>query len=87
MATAQPMGPVNPKTGMTHGEMREFVRNHFEEFVNRKNLDIGNVNFAPEFVTTAQTFPRERHRVPPARCSMSAAPTRNFQTCTWTFWT
>jgi predicted SnoaL-like aldol condensation-catalyzing enzyme len=40
---------VNPKTGMTFIEMKDFVRNHFEEFVNRKNLDIGDVNFAPEF--------------------------------------
>jgi predicted SnoaL-like aldol condensation-catalyzing enzyme len=40
---------VNPDTGMTFNEMKEFVRNHFEEFVNRKNLDIGDVNFAPEF--------------------------------------
>ena len=40
---------VNPATGMTFSEMKEYVRNHFEEFVNRKNLDIGDVNFAPEF--------------------------------------
>src|SRR6266705_1106305 len=40
----------NPKTGMTHAEMKEFIRNHFEEFVNRKNLRIGEVNFAPGFV-------------------------------------
>jgi len=40
---------VNPATGMTVDEMKAFVRNHFEEFVNRKNLDIGDVNFAPEF--------------------------------------
>ena len=26
------MEPINPKTGMTHGEAREFIRNHFEEF-------------------------------------------------------
>lgn len=39
----------NPKTGMTVTEMKEFVRNHFEEFVNRKNLDIADVNFASEF--------------------------------------
>lgn len=32
---------VNPKTGMTHAERREFIRNHFEEFVNRKNVQIG----------------------------------------------
>ena len=40
----------NPKTGMTHTETKEFIRNHFEEFVNRKNLGIGEVNFAPGFV-------------------------------------
>jgi predicted SnoaL-like aldol condensation-catalyzing enzyme len=57
MATTQPMGAVNPKTGMTHDELREFVRNHFEEFVNRKNLNIGNVNFAPEFVDRGTDVP------------------------------
>ena len=41
---------VNAATGMTDAEMRRFVRNHFEEFVNRKNLDIADVNFAPEFI-------------------------------------
>jgi predicted SnoaL-like aldol condensation-catalyzing enzyme len=48
---------VNPKTGMTHTVMKEFVRNHFEEFVNRKNLDIGNANFAPEFVDHGADVP------------------------------
>jgi predicted SnoaL-like aldol condensation-catalyzing enzyme len=57
MATRQPLGAVNPKTGMTHTAMREFVRNHFEEFVNRKNLDIGRVNFAPEFVDRGTDVP------------------------------
>ena len=28
---------------------KAFVRNHFEEFVNRKNLDIAERNFAPEY--------------------------------------
>jgi uncharacterized protein YbjT (DUF2867 family)/predicted SnoaL-like aldol condensation-catalyzing enzyme len=40
---------IHPQTGMTPPEMKEFVRNHFEEFVNRKNLDIADVNLAPEF--------------------------------------
>lgn len=40
---------TNPKTGMTPDEIKQFVRDHFEEFVNRKNLNIGMVNFAPEF--------------------------------------
>jgi len=57
--TLTPAAPesVNPKTGMTHTEMKEFVRNHFEEFVNRKNLDIGKVNFAPEFVDYGADVP------------------------------
>ena len=48
---------VNPKTGMTLTEAKEFVRNHFEEFVNRKNLKIGEVNFAPEFVDHGADVP------------------------------
>jgi len=55
--TPRPQEAINPKTGMTHSEMREFVRNHFEEFVNRKNLDIGKVNFAPEFVDHGADVP------------------------------
>src|SRR5260370_16078412 len=51
------MEPINPKTGMTHTESREFIRNHFEEFVNRKNVDIGNVNFAPNFVDHGADVP------------------------------
>ena len=47
----------NPKTGMTHTEMKEFIRNHFEEFVNRKNVHIGEMNFAPEFVDHGADVP------------------------------
>lgn len=42
---------------MTTEEMKAFVRNHFEEFVNRKNLDIADVNFAPEFVDHGSDVP------------------------------
>ena len=28
---------------------KSFVRNHFEEFVNRKNLDVADKNFAPDY--------------------------------------
>ena len=48
---------MNPKTGMTFDEMKEFVRNHFEEFVNRKNLEIADRNFAPEFVDHGADVP------------------------------
>lgn len=47
----------NPRTGMTHTEMKEFIRNHFEEFVNRKNLRAGEVNFAPDFVDHGADVP------------------------------
>ncbi len=51
------MEPINAKTGMTHAEAQEFIRNHFEEFVNRKNVQIGNVNFAVDFVDHGADVP------------------------------
>ena len=51
------MAPVNSKTGMTHSEAREFIRSHFEEFVNKKNVEIGNLNFAPNFVDHGADVP------------------------------
>ncbi|HEY2546604.1 MAG TPA: ester cyclase [Candidatus Acidoferrum sp.] len=47
----------NPKTGMTLTEMKIFIRDHFEEFVNRKNLQIGEINFAPSFVDHGADVP------------------------------
>lgn len=47
----------NPKTDMTLTEMKEFIRHHFEEFVNRKNLHIGEVNLAPDFVDHGADVP------------------------------
>jgi predicted ester cyclase len=57
MSRAKHAEGVNPRTGFAHSEMREFVRNHFEEFVNRKNLNIADVNFAPEFVDHGTDVP------------------------------
>lgn len=42
---------------MTHSEMKDFIRNHFEEFVNRKNLQIGEINFALGFVDHGADVP------------------------------
>jgi predicted ester cyclase len=47
----------NPKTRMTRAEMKDFIRNHFEEFVNKKNTRIGEVNFAPNFVDHGADVP------------------------------
>jgi len=56
MATAA-METAHPTTGFTHSGMKDFVRNHFEEFVNRQNIDIGDVNFAPQFVDHGSDVP------------------------------
>jgi predicted ester cyclase len=49
--------PINAKTGMTHTEAREFICDHFEEFVNGKNVQISNVNFAADFVDHGADVP------------------------------
>ncbi|QVL34266.1 ester cyclase [Telmatocola sphagniphila] len=41
---------MNSITGFTLEEMKQFVRDHFEQFVNQKNIAIGKVNFAADFV-------------------------------------
>jgi len=48
---------ANSVTGFSQAEMKEFVRNHFEEFVNRKNINIGDANFAPEFLDHGADVP------------------------------
>jgi len=50
-------GVINPTTGMSHDEMKRFVRHHFDEFVNRKNLEVADLNFAPEFVDHGSDVP------------------------------
>jgi predicted SnoaL-like aldol condensation-catalyzing enzyme len=57
MTTPKRQEDVNPKTGMTHAEMKDFIRNHFEEFVNRQNLSVADVNFAPAFVDHGADVP------------------------------
>jgi predicted ester cyclase len=51
------MEAINPKTQLTHAGARQFIREHFEEFVNKKNLQIGHVNFAPDFVDHGSDVP------------------------------
>ena len=71
----------NPKTGMTHAEMREFIRNHFEEFVNRKNVRIGDVNFAPAFVDHGADVPAGMPPGPAGAIPYVAAALKKFLTC------
>jgi predicted ester cyclase len=51
------MAAKNAKTGMTHEELKQFVRNHFEEFVNKQNLAVADVNFAANFVDRGADVP------------------------------
>jgi hypothetical protein len=43
--------------GMNLEAMKVFIHDHFEEFVNRKNLDIADVNFAADFVDHGADVP------------------------------
>jgi predicted ester cyclase len=45
-AVAQPKGDP----GMSLEEMKEFVKNHFEDFVNRKKPEVALVNFSSDFL-------------------------------------
>jgi hypothetical protein len=48
---------IDAKTAMTHAGARQFTRNHLEEFVNKNNVQIGNLNFAPDFLDHAADVP------------------------------
>ena len=78
-AAAGPSEVKNPKADMTHAEMKEFIRHHFEEFVNRKNLRVGELNFAPGFVDHgAETSRRDCLRDRQAPYSTSAPRSKKF---------
>ncbi len=44
-------------SGFTLDEAKAFVRDHFEQFVNQKNIAIGQINFAPGFVDHGADVP------------------------------
>lgn len=48
---------ANLASSMSLEAMKQFIRDHFEQFVNRKNLDIADVNFAPEFIDHGADVP------------------------------
>jgi hypothetical protein len=37
--------------------MKDFIRDHFDQFVKHKNLDIADVNFAVEFIDHGADVP------------------------------
>jgi predicted ester cyclase len=48
---------IHAKTGMSHAEMKQFIRDHFEDFVNRQRLEVADINFAPDFVDHGDDVP------------------------------
>jgi len=71
----------NPKTDMTLAEMKESIRNHFEEFVNRKNLGIGEVNLAADFVDHGADIPPGLPPGPAGAILYVGAALKRFPTC------
>lgn len=74
------MDTRNAKTGMTHEGMKQFILNHVEEFVNKQNLAIADVNFAWEFLITARMCRSVQRRGQPERSSTLAEHTNAFPT-------
>lgn len=44
-------------SGFNPEEAKAFVKNHFEQFVNQKNIAIGKINFAADFVDHGAEVP------------------------------
>jgi predicted ester cyclase len=42
--------PAKADSGMNLDEMKDFVRTHFEDFVNRKKSEVAMVNFSSDFL-------------------------------------
>jgi predicted ester cyclase len=51
------MSQNSPEESMRIEEMKSFVRQHFEDFVNRRKLEVADVNFASDFVDHGADVP------------------------------
>ncbi len=51
------MNTGNTGSGMTIEEMKKFVRQHFEDFVNQRRLEVADANFATDFVDRGADVP------------------------------
>ena len=50
MAENAPRVPAKAEPGLSLEEMKTFVRNHFEDFVNRKKSEVALTNFSEDFL-------------------------------------
>jgi hypothetical protein len=55
MSTAE--AAVDALSGFSHEEIRDFIRNHFEDFVNHQDLGAADRNFASSFVDHGDDVP------------------------------
>jgi predicted ester cyclase len=49
MSNSTPLVPAKAAPGLSLEEMKRFVRNHFENFVNRKKSEVALQNFSEDF--------------------------------------
>ena len=63
---------------MTTSEARQFVRRHFEEFVNRQDLSAADRNFAPDYAEHGSDAPAATARGPEGPKKYLAAAFRRF---------
>ena len=64
-----------------HREAREFIRNHFEEFVNKKNVQVGNLNFAADFMDHGADVPPGMPPGPAGAIAYASGALQNSQIC------
>lgn len=50
MPQSTPIVPARGDPGLSLEEMKNFVRDHFEDFVNRKKSDVALINFSEDFL-------------------------------------
>lgn len=56
--SAQPVSfPPESRTEMTIDEMKDFVRKHFDDLINKRKLEVCDVNFSEEFVEHGADMP------------------------------
>jgi hypothetical protein len=58
---------------------KKFVVGHFEEFVNKKNLDVAEVNFAPEYQEHGSDVPPNLPAGRPGQSNISLLRSGDFR--------
>jgi hypothetical protein len=75
---------LNPATGTTHAETKKFVRDLFEEFLNCRNLNIADIDFAAGFIDHGVDAPSGMSASPAGAEAYLAKRLRDFRISVWT---